>query len=459
MPSSSNKRQRRERERLREEQLTASLFGNGQIVVPTEQQEQEVLPDDEDAFAIDRIGDDALELQEQDEDESQKQKMPSTNSVWKDDDDDQLQVDLTKQSQLKKLRRDISETIVTDYSDRLRARYSAAPPQWVTQPQTSSQTSTAQPLLLPATTNKTSILNIERMPDANLDDPSKAVVRAVRFVGNNLVLTAGLDKTLRFFSISDNENEASCQKIHGIHFPKLPIYSCNVLHHRVVVTGRRPFFYIYDMETSMTEYVPKFPNRDERSWETCITDNHNTIVLGGNDGYMVVLDGRTKQQTNLFKLNGSVRAMCLHNNILYGSGSDGDVYRFDLRKDAFCDKFHNEDGSITSSVAVNDTFIGVGAESGIVNLYNRHNHELQHTIDNLTTSIDALSFHPHKPLLALSSCRAKNALRVYNLETGSVFSNWPTSKTPLNYVFDTDWSDNRLAIGNDKGKAMLYHLK
>lgn len=40
----------------------------------------------------------------------------------------------------------------------------------------------------------------------------------------------------------------------------------------------------------------------------------------------------------------------------------------------------------------------------------------------------------------------------------SVFSNWPTRKTPFSYVsaFDLSPQSRYLAIGNDKGKVLLY---
>jgi hypothetical protein len=62
------------------------------------------------------------------------------------------------------------------------------------------------------------ILNIIRCPDGNQVDPNKAVVRAVNFHPGSdpdqpLMLTAGLDKNLRFFHIGVDKSE----KIHGIH--------------------------------------------------------------------------------------------------------------------------------------------------------------------------------------------------------------------------------------------------
>jgi len=42
----------------------------------------------------------------------------------------------------------------------------------------------------------------------------------------------------------------------------------------------------------------------------------------------------------------------------------------------------------------------------------------------------------------------------------TIFSNWPTSKSPLHYVHSTAYSPNSgyLAIGNARGRVLLYRL-
>jgi U3 small nucleolar RNA-associated protein 18 len=62
------------------------------------------------------------------------------------------------------------------------------------------------------------ILKIVRCPDANQSDYSKSVVKAIHFHPGSdpdrpLLLTAGLDKSLRFFQVGADRSE----KIHGIH--------------------------------------------------------------------------------------------------------------------------------------------------------------------------------------------------------------------------------------------------
>lgn len=61
-----------------------------------------------------------------------------------------------------------------------------------------------------------------RLKDANIEARSDAVVRAVQFHrAGELLLTAGLDKTVRLFHVDGKKNE----KVHSVFFEDLPIYS------------------------------------------------------------------------------------------------------------------------------------------------------------------------------------------------------------------------------------------
>ena len=112
--------------------------------------------------------------------------------------------------------------------------------------------------------------------------------------------------------------------------------------------------------------------------------------------------------------------------------------------------------------------MAIGAESGVVNLYPSHNkHEAAtstlspiKSILNIKTLVSNVSFNKTGEILALSSKMDKNALRLFHVPSKSVFSNWPTTKTPLGYIFSMDFSSDSkfLALGNDKGKCLLYKL-
>lgn len=60
----------------------------------------------------------------------------------------------------------------------------------------------------------------------------------------------------------------------------------------------------------------------------------------------------------------------------------------------------------------------------------------------------------------MSSRLKKDALRLVHLPSLTVFSNWPTGRSPLHYVHSTAFSPGGglLAIGNAKGKVLLYRM-
>lgn len=139
------------------------------------------------------------------------------------------------------------------------------------------------------------------------------------------------------------------------------------------------------------------------------------------------------------------------------------------------ERFYNQDGTISSFLAASSRrHIAVGAESGVVNLYRDDYSRLRSSskqfsverspiksIMNMQTSADMLRFNHDGQILAMSSRREKNSMKLLHVPTATVFSNWPTSKTPLNYVWSMDFSPQSkfLAIGNDKGKCLLYQLQ
>ncbi len=63
-------------------------------------------------------------------------------------------------------------------------------------------------------------------------------------------------------------------------------------------------------------------------------------------------------------------------------------------------------------------------------------------------------------ILAMASRMKKDALRLVHLPSCTVFSNWPTSRSPLGYVHSLAFSPGGgyLAIGNAKGRTLLYRL-
>lgn len=76
--------------------------------------------------------------------------------------------------------------------------------------------------------------------------------------------------------------------------------------------------------------VPRIMGREEKSLERfTASPDGRTIAFLGNDGYIILVDVKTKHWIADLKMNGSVRAVTFtpDSQFLLSSGSDGDVYR------------------------------------------------------------------------------------------------------------------------------------
>jgi U3 small nucleolar RNA-associated protein 18 len=485
-----------EQDAAEERRLTALLFGGGVEEETQQQSEPEESESEEQEntheisesfFELDRTGDGELQVEaeeaRQDEySDDDEDHVAVEKPAWVDEDDADVSMSLMSVDRLKKLRKSRSETAPLDgigLERRLRKRFqetTTARTDWANVDEAAEKKekdslleSSDTPLLASSSGRlPPHVLNVVRCPDANQQDPNKAVVQAVHFHPGSdpdrpLMLTAGLDKTLRFFQVDAEES----QKIHGIHFPKLPIYSASFLGDtgNVVVSGRRPFFYIYDAVAGKLDMVPKIMGRQEKSLEKfAVSPDGRTIAFIGNDGYIILVDVHSKQWIADLKMNGSARAVTFtpDGEEILGSGSDGDVYRWNLQSRRCLERFSNEDGTITSSLSASFKNLAVGAESGVVNLYSSpaSHHQKLKSIMNMHTSADYTKFNHDGQILAFSSRREKHSMKLLHVPTATVFSNWPTSKTPLNYVWSMDFSPQSkfLAVGNDKGNCLLYKL-
>jgi len=165
------------------------------------------------------------------------------------------------------------------------------------------------------------------------------------------------------------------------------------------------------------------------------------------------------------------------------------IYSWDLRSQR-CLHQHRDDGAVgCTSIAISpdSSLLATGDSSGVVNLYRRPAGLLLpvdqggqgggaaaisrfgsapsaapplKSFMNLTTTVDSLTFNHDSQLLMVASRMKRDALRLVHLPSLTVFSNWPTSKSPLNYVHCAAFSPHSgfLGIGNAKGRALLYRL-
>lgn len=141
------------------------------------------------------------------------------------------------------------------------------------------------------------------------------------------------------------------------------------------------------------------------------------------------------------------------------------LYRWDIGTCRCISRFSNNEATATASMAFSNGILAAGSESGVVNLYSASHTGSDirpiRSLMNLHTSVDSLQFNHDGQLLAMASRFARNSLRLLHVPSRTVFANWPTSKTPLKYVFDVDFSPSSryMTVGNDSGACLLYRLR
>ena len=481
---------------------------------------------------------------------------PALRPAWHDEEDDALQVDLRASTRLRKLRRAPEEGTVSgaDLAQRLRGRHAAtaaltgASTAWAELPSAraaragrlragekrgrsgsagagaegtdeeeaeeaaaaaaaagaggegaaagllaSTGRLTQRALGLPSGT-----LALTRLKDANLVDPCRSTAHAVAWhpaPGAGVLCVGSGDSRLRLFRIDGAANS----RLASVHLKGLPLASAGWTGdgREIIATGRRPFFYAYDVAGGAAQRIARLQGRSEASLESCVVSPSPyasataCLAFLGNDGVTILASARTKQWVaNLASPMGSVRAAAFSRGATAGgggagaleypelltTGSAGEVSVWCLRTLKLRARYRDEGSTGGTALAAHPSGarFAVGSSMGVVNEYwvgegegglggaaagsssssgsgsggsgeaslsalfqssTPHSPKPITTYLNLTTAIDHLAYGgPAGEFLAMSSHRTKDALKLAHVGTGKVFSNWPTARTPLSFL-------------------------
>ncbi|KAJ2403207.1 U3 snoRNP protein [Coemansia sp. RSA 2559] len=450
---------------------------------------------------ISNTNNDSSDSEEEDSEEEGKEEAADAAAAWVDDDTQNARVALKDNVRTRKLRMDERENVVTGdvYEERLRQQFQKInpAPKWAQETQTGdawasddedseerkmraggdllqsskSLLSRSNALLPP------SIIDIVRTRNGNQAAPSQSAVSAVQFHPTaNVMLTAGLDKTLRLFEVDGKDN----QKIQSIFFKDLPISSAQFIRggQEVVVSGSRRWYYSVDVEkgaVTRISGIPGLPTLNSLKYmHGC--NNGDRLAVMSNDGQIHLVSARTKQFIRTLPMNGVVRdvSFTADGNYLWSVGTDNEVYQWDLRQNQCVSRWHDQSlfRATRMEISSDTSYYASGDHAGMVNIYDVNALRTQaddsaflsvkpfKAIDNLTTSISGLRFNHSSEILGMFSNKSQGQLKLAHLPTGTVFSNWPSMSSSLGFVQCIDFSPHSgfMAVGNDKGKAMLYRL-
>ncbi|KAJ2547525.1 U3 snoRNP protein [Coemansia sp. RSA 1933] len=448
----------------------------------------------------DQISNAANDKAPSDSEEEEEEEEETDAAAWVDDDTQNARVALKESVRTRKLRSAEGENVIRGdvYEERLRQQFQKINPvpKWAQEAQpedawgsdseeteerrkaggdllqsSKSLLSRSNALLPP------SIIDIVRARNSNQAAPSQSAISALQFHPTaSVLLTAGLDKTLRLFEVDGKDN----QKIQSIFFKDLPITSAQFIRggQEVVVSGSRRWYYSVDVEKGAVTRISGIPGlptlKSLKYMHGC--SNGDRLAVMSNDGQIHLVSARTKQFMRTLPMNGIVRdvSFTADGNYLWSVGMDNETYQWDLRQNQCVSRWHDQSmfRATRLEISSDSSYYASGDHSGVVNIYDVNAIRAQQgdsaflnvkpfkAINNLTTSISGLRFNHSSEILGIFSNKTQGQLKLAHLPTGTVFSNWPSMSSNLGFVQCIDFSPQSgfMAVGNDKGKAMLYRL-
>ena len=386
---------------------------------------------------------------------------------------EKLMINLNKTNKLRKLKKDIGESKISteEYELRIREHYNNMNNiknndlyKWAEDDENEDNTTNENDLLKEnqegddleklLRTNKslinenkiltsTNILKYQQCPQVTKLPGYQhiSIMSTINFHPRNkeILLTSGLDKKLKIFNINYSENFTS-KLVKTINTLDIPIFSVKFISNEdIIITGRRKHYYLYNLEKqNLTRIEGNFALSSNKinSLEKCFVGlDSNIFSFGDNYGNIYLYDINTKRFKYDIKISSSINSICFDNCM---------------------------------DISSNYNYIATGGKQGYVNLYsvsdlvNDLNEDVEPVkiYDNLTTSCDYVRFDKVNAMLGMSSKWKKNAFRFVNLENKKVYNNFPSFREHLKYPFCFDFNcDNSLiSIGNDEGKAFLFHI-
>ncbi|XVF60810.1 hypothetical protein PTKIN_Ptkin08bG0077900 [Pterospermum kingtungense] len=480
--------------------LFGSIYSPVEFGKEGEENAQDVAEDGSALFFLDSSANNVELSEESDYEEKSKERK----AVWVDEEEERTTINIAKVNRLRKLRKEEDESLISgsEYISRLRAQHAKLNPrtEWAELDSGlrgdrtyDAESSDEEKGLMAAPgyrhvdvdddilrTNEDlvvksrvkllpGLLEYSRLVDANAEEPSNGPINSVQFHRNaQLLLAAGLDRRIRFFQIDGKRNT----KIQCVFLEDCPVRKASFSPDgsQVIIAGRRKFFYCFDLVKAKVDKIGPLVGREEKSLEVFeVSPDSSTIAFLGNDGYILLVSSKTKELIGTLKMNGTVRSLAFADDgkQLLSSGGDGEVYHWDLRTRTCFHKAVDE-GCINGTAlctSPNGRMFAAGSDSGIVNIYNRHEflggkRKPIKTVQNLTTKVDFMKFNSDARILAICSTMKKNSLKLIHVPSFTVYSNWPPLNKNLQYPRCLDFSPGSgfMAIGNAAGKVLLYKL-
>lgn len=320
---------------------------------------------------------------------------------------------------------------------------------------------------------KKGFLEYRKLKDINYETHCEGtVIRCAEFHPSASVgLVAGLNGTASLFQIDGKFNP----KMQTVNFENFPIKTAHFTSDgRQFMVGSQHFghFFVYDMYAGKIVKVPWKEDKEQGSMQKFeVSPVGDLVAFHGRFGNIHIMSSKSRTKLFTLKMNDEVTAVTFSpdGTLLYSHGAGGEVYIWDLKAQECIHRF-SDDGCIRGtaiSISRNNRYLSCGSDSGVVNVYNRHDLQLnrhpqpEKIVLNLTTPVSCVKFNPSSEILAMSSEVKENAVKMLHLPSMTVFSNFPSFNYNLKRANCMDFSLNGgyFSVGNNRGAANLFRLK
>lgn len=314
-----------------------------------------------------------------------------------------------------------------------------------------------------------STINYKRLRDINQETRKEGRITSIQFHPKSTVaIVAGMRGMISIFALDGKENK----KIHNILYDKFYIYACKLMNEgeELIVGGGLRDFHVYNLISGYKQRT-KLPRGVKHLKNFEISPCEKYIAVVGDFGEVHLLHATTKELLTTMKqeYQSTSLAFSKDSNFLYSHSDDHEVTIFDLRTQRVKHKF-SDDGCVNGTVltlSANGQFLATGSRQGFVNIYNCEDvlgskyPKPVSVFSNLTTEISDLKFNHTSELLAMCSVDTKNALKIAHVQSGSIFSNFPTHLDHIGQptVLEFSPESGYLGVGTLESRVPLYRLR
>lgn len=316
-------------------------------------------------------------------------------------------------------------------------------------------------------------LYFKRMTDANISCPSDGVISSTKYDSTGrMLLTAGSDLNVRVFV---RDNCESYNLSHNLLVEGGPIQRADFLpyNNEMILLAQSSGIYLLNVESNKADRLAEFGASE--SWKSGSfvigsRDSSAFVCVLGQQGRVGIAALQSRCRVASLNASGHIKAAVFSSSALdlITVNTQGIVNVWDLRMHRCRHQIQNDNFTSATSLALSpdDRKLAIGTANGTVarclnwqkmNPDNSSHIELN---SSLKTAVDGIHFNHNGELLLVSSSKVKDAVRVINIATANTIPHWPTSQTPLGYVFCSDFNpeSTELALGNARGRVLIYNL-